>query len=357
MWSILFIVSLGQGIFFLALLIVGKKYKGYAVKYICFLLILFLITNFDYYLVASGLYKTVPFLFGISNGLMLLMGPALYLYTKELLTGEEIGNKQFLHFIPYLIFIIFSLPLFFLPAPNKIAFIEHFISGKLELRNIDFIIFSIQVLHVALYLYRTFKFIAAHQAATVKSFQWVRALSSFLAGYGVIVFILVVVVFATRHFSLTANYIYSLACSFQLYFITGFALLNPTNAFEMKKKLKKPLGKLDATAYWKKVLTLMENDKIFVKPEIKLQDVANMAGLSTHQLSQLINEQAGKSFSDFINHYRIEEFKARVKNADSAQLTLVGLAMEIGFNSKTSFNNTFKKFTGLTPSEYKRSIL
>jgi AraC-like DNA-binding protein len=100
----------------------------------------------------------------------------------------------------------------------------------------------------------------------------------------------------------------------------------------------------------------MEKDKVFVNAEMKLQDVAQMVDLTPHQLSQLINERSGSSFSDFLNRYRVEEFKIRIVQPESDHLTLIGLALEIGFNSKTSFNNTFKRFTGLTPSEYKKTI-
>ncbi|HZY79137.1 MAG TPA: helix-turn-helix domain-containing protein, partial [Cyclobacteriaceae bacterium] len=269
-------------------------------------------------------------------GLMLLMGPILYLYAR----GERFKVKDTLHLVPYLIFLLFSLPMFFI---DKTAFITEFISGRLQLRSIDYAIFTIQVIHLLVYVF-----------CTVKTNSWVRSLTWFLFGYAVLVAGLAVFTFTTGRYSLTVNYTYTLACSFLLYGITGYSLLNPSGAIESRKKIRKPLDNMNVSAYWEKLQQLMEQQKIFVRPEIKLQEVAQMIGLNAHQLSQLINERSGKNFSDYINHYRVEEFKARVKDSENDQLTLVGLALEIGFNSKTSFNNTFKKFTGVTPSEWKK---
>jgi AraC-like DNA-binding protein len=356
MWSILFAVAVGQGLFFLALLLFSKRYRSRTSGYLCLLLLLFLITDLDYYFIASGNYKVFPWLFGISNGLILLMGPTLLLYSRSLLSGAAFRLKEFLHFIPYAIFFVLSIPIFTLSSSDKIFFIDAFVSGSLPLRAVDYIIFTVQILHLFFYLVRMTRVFKVHRAIGTHE-SWVRSLLIFLFGYGLLVLLLAIVIFSMGRFSLNANYSYSLACSALLYFVTGFALLNPGISFEERRKNRKPLDNIEVDACWRKLLLVMEKDKVFVKADIRLQDVAQMIGLTPHQLSQLINERSGKNFSDFLNHYRIEEFKLRIIQRESSQLTLVGLAMEIGFNSKTSFNNTFKKITGQTPSEYKRSLL
>jgi AraC-like DNA-binding protein len=357
MWQALFIASIAQGIFFLVLLRISKKYWTSHTKYLIAFLILFLITNLDYYFIASGNYKVFPWLFGISNGLILLMGPALYLYSRSLLVKDEFTPKDLLHAIPYVSFFLLSLPVFTLSFSEKVFFIDAFVSGNLPLRQVDYIFFTIQIVHLCTYLVFIARIFKLHFGKDMTGREsWVRALLGFLIGYCLLVVALVIAVFSTGKFSLTANYSYSFACSMLLYFATGFALLNPNISLEANKKSRKPLDNFDIDAYWQRLLLLMEKDKPFVNANVKLQDVAEMVGLTSHQLSQLINERFGKSFSDFLNHYRVEEFKLRIVQPDSDQFTLVGLALEIGFNSKTSFNNTFKKFTGLTPSEYKRTI-
>ncbi|WP_425412660.1 helix-turn-helix domain-containing protein [Lewinella cohaerens] len=80
--------------------------------------------------------------------------------------------------------------------------------------------------------------------------------------------------------------------------------------------------------------------------------MAEHLDLHPNQLSWLLNECLGKNFSEFINHYRVETFKRLAKEPANAHITLLGLAYESGFNSKTVFNTYFKKETGLTPKQF-----
>ena len=69
-------------------------------------------------------------------------------------------------------------------------------------------------------------------------------------------------------------------------------------------------------------------------------------------LSQVINVGARRNFNDFVNEYRVDEFKRQVRNPANAHLSFLGLALDCGFNSKATFNRAFKKFTGLSPKEF-----
>jgi AraC-like DNA-binding protein len=78
--------------------------------------------------------------------------------------------------------------------------------------------------------------------------------------------------------------------------------------------------------------------------------------MSTHNLSQLLNQNLEVSFSDFVNRYRVEYAMRRIDDPSSRDFTLVAIAREAGFSSKTSFNRAFKKVTGKTPSEYQKGV-
>jgi AraC-like DNA-binding protein len=106
----------------------------------------------------------------------------------------------------------------------------------------------------------------------------------------------------------------------------------------------------------KKLETLIQKEKPYLEPELTLPDIANKLRISTHILSKVINEMYQKNFHDFINSYRIEEFKQLVKQPKFRGYTIVSVAMEAGFNSKSSFNRAFKKLVGITPSEYLKSL-
>jgi AraC-like DNA-binding protein len=106
----------------------------------------------------------------------------------------------------------------------------------------------------------------------------------------------------------------------------------------------------------KKLEVLMQKEKPYLEPELTLPDIANKLHVGTHILSKVINEMYQKNFHDFINSYRIEEFKQLVKQPKFRGYTIVSVAMEAGFNSKTSFNRAFKKLVGITPSEYLKRL-
>ncbi|MEF9477974.1 helix-turn-helix domain-containing protein [Chryseobacterium sp. 1B4] len=97
----------------------------------------------------------------------------------------------------------------------------------------------------------------------------------------------------------------------------------------------------------------MEIQKPYLDSELNLIRLAEMLSVSTHHLSYVINTGFGKNFFQYVNEYRIDHAKKLLKEPDS-KLSILGIAYESGFNSKTSFNTTFKKVTGQTPSEFKK---
>ena len=105
---------------------------------------------------------------------------------------------------------------------------------------------------------------------------------------------------------------------------------------------------------WRKIHQLMTEQKPFLDPDLDLAGLAVMVGLSSHHLSQMINEQAGSNFYDFVNQYRIEEVKRLMADPAKDHLTLLSLAMQAGFNSKATFNRVFKKTTQKTPSQFRK---
>ena len=131
--------------------------------------------------------------------------------------------------------------------------------------------------------------------------------------------------------------------------------LFPEFLFQIKKvsNSKKPLLNQKAAEEEKaKLLELIEIDKPHLNPNLSLRSLAGKLEIHPNQLSWLLNDGFGKNFNEFINHYRVEEFKALVKLPESAHLTIMSMAYDCGFNSKTVFNTYFKKETGLTPKQF-----
>lgn len=110
----------------------------------------------------------------------------------------------------------------------------------------------------------------------------------------------------------------------------------------------------DSSAHeWIEKLTgLMNSQKLFLNPNIDLKELADSLGLHSNTLSWLLNDKLEMNFNDFINSYRLQEFQERAVLPDAQQFTLLGLAFESGFSSKSTFNEYFKKKTGLSPSKW-----
>ena len=106
--------------------------------------------------------------------------------------------------------------------------------------------------------------------------------------------------------------------------------------------------------YHKALLASMEKEKLYLNTDLNLSVLANTLEISSGYLSQIINQKEGKSFYDFINSYRVEEVKHLIENPSFSHYSLLAIGLEAGFNSKSTFNATFKKQVGMTPSQYKK---
>jgi AraC-like DNA-binding protein len=101
------------------------------------------------------------------------------------------------------------------------------------------------------------------------------------------------------------------------------------------------------------IRALMDKDKLYQEPELTLQALSDKLGIQSYQASQVINDGLKKNFYDLVNGYRVEEAKRLLLDQKTRNFTILSVGFEAGFNSKTTFNTVFKKFTGQTPTEFK----
>jgi AraC-like DNA-binding protein len=106
------------------------------------------------------------------------------------------------------------------------------------------------------------------------------------------------------------------------------------------------------TDAYERLTQLMTEAELYRLPELTLATVAAQMGLHPHTLSEVINRSTGQHFFDYINTWRVQTFKARIARGDYKHYTLLALAFECGFNSKTAFNRNFKNLMGQSPSQY-----
>jgi adenylate cyclase len=100
---------------------------------------------------------------------------------------------------------------------------------------------------------------------------------------------------------------------------------------------------------------LLEEERLFLDPNLCLKLLAEKISLHPNKLSWLLNEHIGKNFNEYINTFRLEAFKTKALDPSNSHLTILGLAYESGFNSKTVFNKFFKTMEGMTPKAWLKS--
>ena len=100
----------------------------------------------------------------------------------------------------------------------------------------------------------------------------------------------------------------------------------------------------------------MEEDKLFLNPNLNLNIFSQHTGLTQKTISVVLNQHIQKSFNEFVNQYRVKAFKEKIQQPEMNNLTIAGVAFECGFNSQATFQRIFKEFTGMSPSEFRKSL-
>lgn len=129
-------------------------------------------------------------------------------------------------------------------------------------------------------------------------------------------------------------------------------LVNPMGADRKKAAL---LDEAVAGNLTTKLLNFVQEEQPYLDPNLSLRSLAEQIEIHPNQLSWLLNEQLAQNFNEFVNHRRVDHFKVLARDPANSHISLIGLAFESGFNSKTVFNTFFKKTTGMTPSEFLKS--
>ena len=132
--------------------------------------------------------------------------------------------------------------------------------------------------------------------------------------------------------------------------------ISPDTIVEKEKYQSSGLSDSMAKELHEKLNVLMQEEKLFKNPALSLSDLASSLDTHSNYLSQILNEKENQSFYDYVNTYRVTEFKRLIAIPENQSYTLLALAYDCGFNSKSSFNRYFKKATKQTPSEFIKSI-
>lgn len=362
---------------FLAILIVSKKNKNLADWILSAWLIVIGIHIFLAYLFFSGESFKYSFLLGIESPIPLMHGPLLYLYVKSVSKYRVKLSDILLHFIPVILCYLYLIP--FMIQPDNLKILVYTSGGKgyelygliqsisVQLSGVIYVLLSMRVLIV-------YRKTIRNTLSNLDKIQinWLFFLILSLAciwiavilGNDTIVFFLAVVNAVLISF-IGIDYAGVHASNADIEHIESQleVNLNTTTVpdliefkdFDTESKVKYEKSSLsdeDAKMIHEQLIQLMSEKKLFVNPDLSLTVLANELDVNPNTLSQVINSLEGCSFYDYINRLRIEEFISKAKNLDNKNFTLLSIAYECGYNSKTSFNRNFKNAMKMSPSEY-----
>jgi AraC-like DNA-binding protein len=369
-WSTIFLISIAQALFLLSLLLLRKGGSRAAANLIGALLAVMILPNLNHLSITAGFYKMVPGLYGISFGFILLAGPLFYLYAKTITDSAFKWKWLYLaHFAPYVIYILLGSQFYFAGNDAKLLMADLFAAGNLPVYPFTYFLFSFQAAHFSLYLYLSFRQISSagpgrenvsYVVSMAAREKWLGQLMACFAALLAVLLCYYIFLFAAGRFSPTGNYIYTLVTSSVIYFIAYKLVLDPALISPDFTRKYRDYMQFDGEAgarYLQKLESLMTEAKVFTNPDLKLASLSEELGLPAHQVSKLINEKFGRSFKDLVNEYRVREFILCMNDPRYRSRSMYGIALDVGFNSKSSFNTVFKKVTGKTPSEYKTASL
>lgn len=328
-----------------------KKFK--ANLYLSIVVFLIALANLNAYLLPQQL---SPLWQHIGNVIPLVVfmpiGPLLWLYFRACLTDNYFNKKEWLHFLP----IIFDLITYALAG----GFYLGFLSQKQQLFNfIDYYNIYIDLLRwcsLSIYLFISFQYLSIAQKNDAKNpilNNCKKLLSCFVVFQ--LIWLIFLVPYSLPQFrdqliDVMGWFPIYIPLSILIYAI-GIMSYQILRSNTNKQTLHK-LAPSTITAAIGLLTKAMETDQLYLNPNLDLSLVIAHTGLPQKTISTVLNQHYHKSFNEFVNHYRIETVKQKLKEGKMANYTLNGIAMTSGFNSQATFQRTFKRNVGLTPSQY-----
>ncbi|MCA0932728.1 helix-turn-helix domain-containing protein [Lutimonas saemankumensis] len=305
------------------------------------------------------------FLQVIDSGFFLLYGPIIYIYAQGVIFKDfKLSKTHLLHLIPYLLLTLF---LFVAGNPSPKTSAE-FISSDLPWQ---FYLGSILIyLHFYVYMVMTYRSLWKYRQVIKNKYSQIEKINLDWLSFALNTFVLITIISFVHNFIPLANNmtVFLITLILLLIFIFYFvnkvildALRQPEifsgiNQKETSRYQGSKLTSSQIKEYKERLIELFNTEKTFLDPEVSLKDLSEKLSISSKNLSQVINQSFDKSFFDFINSYRIKEAQHIFKEAKDDKMTVMEVMFDVGFNSKSSFNTAFKKETGQTPTEFRKTI-
>ena len=334
------------------------------------------------FLIETGLILKVPHVYRSGNLFALLFMPLSYLYMRLIIRQDKLHRWDIIHTLPPLLFIIDFFPFYLLSADEKRLILQQDLMDLNQLLSYEQGGFTPQGFHLIfrqltwvvywLLQVRLLMQVKTYWSAEIKqeNRSWLHW-AQMIAGFQIFFFL----PYSTSLLLDTYRYNWvttTTVIAIFFVFISTYMFFRPDILYGIKgvilptnKKISKKnslqegaqyLNEEKVKAMKEQIQTLMESNALFLQHGFTLQDLAEKIHIPYHQISAIINRETQMNFKDYLNQYRIQYCIERMKEGEWKKITLEALAYECGFNNRNSFTLSFKKFTGLTPSEYIKQL-
>lgn len=326
--------------------------------------------NFKSFAFESKAYHLFAYYFPITIPLALI-GPSMFLYVREIFGKPvQVISKSFL------LQLIVVLP----GLADTIYFYTWSANARItcmiaNFSDIDWItkansaIFFVQFLSYLVYCYFFVKEQLSiseshHNKATIKSMMWIK--NFFLFDIFLMLIVIPIIIYSGKDSLMVPMELIVLNCQcFYIFFKSlwqngvfneeAVAITSNVNPISDESTSQKQLIPDEQADKHIAVLHALVSEKeLYLQANFSIQELSELSKISVHHISYCINTKLNKSFSDFVNDYRIELAKNTLHDSDSSNLTIEAIGLNCGFGSKSSFNAVFKKYTLVTPTEYRK---
>jgi len=342
----------------------GKATRLFLAALILIISILTLVTLFN----RIQFYSLFPHLMGLFPQFYLALGPLLFLYVKALTTSLFTFKKKYwLHFIPLGINFVCWIPFYLKNGEQKLYLYNNNLIISPLLSLLIGILFAVQL---SIYLVLTSKLLKKHYSKSKESFSamekiklgWIRHLI-----WGLFSLICLYLLWDIKHYYCppALNFLKKLVFIWNplLVFFLGYKGLTQPEIFSggenknNKKYIHSTLSKAQAEEYLNTLQDYMDKEKPYLDGELTITSLAEKLSIPSRYISQVINERLNQNFFDFVNQYRVKEAKKLLLQGQAPQYSILDIAYDSGFNSKSSFNFVFKKYSRMTPSQFRQSYV
>lgn len=349
-----------QSLFLLFIYIFSPKNRKNINGYLAFLIVLLAVGLTGRIIYISGIFGQNFRFYAFSEFSILMFGSTIYLFTRSSLKGKKFNLSDLIHYIPGVLYILIIVIYFMLPSDQIIG--ERAKSGEL-FRVITLLVGTGLAFNITYWIlscrlfFQVKKKLRNELSFSIKT----RFFSNFLIAIGLCLTCWLVVyfisIFGFDTIERTVRRTIWLSIALIILFITYYGIKEP-ELFKFgkqtgnKKYQQSKLSMEDLDNLKVALETLMIEKKPYLNRKLVKSELSEMLGISNPEIARLLNERIGMNFFEYVNYYRIKEFVELAKSQKVENLTFFGLAQEAGFNSKTTFNKSFKKLMGMPPKDY-----